>query len=133
MARASNTKFRHTVVLPPFLAKAFIRSQSSDPAELGLVTVSATNSFLEMVKDDSSFDKQLIEETGYYIACFLWGIANEHISNSASSLAVHQSVAAWAEEIQLRFISPRSATPADPAEITPPSNTTLASLANNIA
>ena len=82
--------FRPLVALPPFIANALLRHQSSNPAVLGIVALSAVNSFNEIHKDDPSVDDTT--QVGYYIASFFWAVANKHISNTISSPAIYQKV-----------------------------------------
>ena len=126
-------EFRPMVAVPPFIALAFIRHQSVDPAVLGLVAISATISFVQDKKDDPEVDIDKTEAAGYYIACFLWGIANNLVPNSVSSPAIHPEVLEWFNDLQARIISPRAPAPSNPNAMAQPSDATMATLATNIA
>ena len=106
VASTNALSFRPMVAIPPFIAQAFLRHQSVDPSALGLVALSATNAFLEQMKDDTSLEVDKISEAGYYIACFLWGVANNLIPNSTSGPAIQPVVQEWFSELQQKYISP---------------------------
>ena len=131
--RRLSRAFRPLIALPPFIVQAVLRDQSSKPEELGIITISATVSFMEAKKDDAAFDKDKIKEAGHLIASFFWGVSNEKIQKSPSAPASNPSIRRWAEEIHQKHIAPNGPTPPDPSQLAAPSEQTMASLASNLA
>lgn len=129
--RRREVKFRDFISLPPFIAKALIKSGTADPKEASFLISSACEIHYESIKDEPSAGNK--KAALIHLLSFVWAMANNAVVYSACAALSNSEISIWNDRLHISNARPTSMPASDLGSIEGPSDAAWGQIALAIA